>query len=139
MEVRNCKICNKLFQYIGGVPFCPVCREGIEKRFADVKEYIYSNPGVSISEVSEKLDVPVKQIRQWIKEERLMLTAPSPDGVLCEQCGVPICSGRYCASCKRRLLNSLDSVSNHPKKNYASHERKNRDGEKMRFLNEEEE
>lgn len=133
MEVRNCKGCNKLFQYLSGVPLCPVCKEELEKKFAEVKEYIYKNPGASIPEVSEANDVSVKQIKQWIREDRLVLSSPSPDGVLCEQCGKPICSGRFCESCKAKITNNLGSVLSKPKTNWEP-EKKDKDGNKMRFL-----
>ena len=133
MEVRNCKGCNRLFQYLSGAPLCPACKEELEKKFVEVKEYIYKNPGTSITQVSEDNDVSIKQIKQWIREDRLVLSTPSPDGVLCEQCGTPICSGRFCASCKAKITNTLGSVLNKPKTNWEP-EKKEKDGNKMRFL-----
>ena len=134
MEVRNCKGCNRLFQYIGGAVLCPSCKEELEKKFVEVKEYIYANPGASITEVSEANDVSAKQIKQWIREDRLVLSTPSPDGVLCEKCGVPICSGRYCDACKTRISNELGSVLSRPKAPIPTSDRKDKDGNKMRFL-----
>ena len=64
MEVRSCRGCNRLFQYIGGVPLCPSCRDELEKKFAEVKEYIYQNPGASMSQVAEANEVSIKQIKQ---------------------------------------------------------------------------
>ena len=133
MEVRNCKGCNRLFQYLSGAPLCPACKEELEKKFVEVKEYIYNNPGASITQVSEENDVSIKQIKQWIREDRLVLSTPSPDGVLCEQCGTPICSGRFCVSCKAKITNTLGSVLNKPKTNWEP-EKKEKDGNKMRFL-----
>lgn len=134
MEVRNCKGCNRLFQYIGGPTLCPTCREELEKKFVEVKEYIYANPGASITQVSEAQEVSVKQIKQWIREDRLVLSTASPDGVLCEQCGVPICSGRFCATCKSRIANELGSVVSKPRSPISSADKKDKDGNKMRFL-----
>lgn len=133
MEVKNCKGCNRLFQYIGGAPLCPECKDELEKKFVEVKEYIYANPGASITQVSEAMEVSVKQIKQWIREDRLVLSTPSPDGVLCEQCGTPICSGRYCATCKNKLMNTLGSVLDRPKNNWQP-DKRDKDGNKMRFL-----
>ena len=134
MEVKNCKGCNRLFQYIGGAPFCPTCRDELEKKFVEVKEYIYENPGASITEVSEANEVSVKQIKQWIREDRLVLSTPSPDGVLCEQCGIPICSGRFCTSCKAKIASNLGSVLARPKSPAQAPDKKDKDGNKMRFL-----
>ena len=40
MNVKNCRKCGKVFNYIGGMPICPQCREELEKKFDTVKEYI---------------------------------------------------------------------------------------------------
>ena len=135
MDVKNCKGCNRLFQYIGGPPLCPSCRDALENKFSEVKEYIYQNPGTSIAAVAEATEVSVKQIKQWIREDRLILSSPSPDGVLCEQCGTPICSGRYCESCKAHIANNLSSVLKKP--NASANwepDKQNKNGNKMRFL-----
>ena len=107
----------------------------MEKKFSEVKEYIYKNPGVSIKQVSEANDVSIKQIKQWIREDRLILSTPSPDGVLCEQCGTPICSGRFCVSCKAKIVDNLGSVLNKPKAATSwEPDKRDKDGNKMRFL-----
>lgn len=137
MEVKNCKGCNRLFQYIGGAPLCPACKEALEDKFAQVKEYIYQNPGTSIAQVAEANDVSVKQIKQWIREDRLVLSEPTEDGIVCEQCGVPICSGRYCEKCKTKIATELGSVLNRPSSpssTSGSNRRTEKTGNKMRFL-----
>lgn len=134
MEVRNCKGCSRLFQYLSGAVLCPACKEKMEEKFTEVKEYIYKNPGASITQVSEANDVSTKQIKQWVREDRLILSSPSPDGVLCEQCGTPICSGRYCASCKTKIAENLNSVLKKPKAATWEPEKRDKDGNKMRFL-----
>ena len=133
MEVRNCKGCGRLFNYLNGQPLCQACKEALEEKFAEVKEYIYQNPKASITMVAEATEVSGKQIKQWIREDRLVLSEPSPDGVLCENCGTPICSGRYCDACKNRMANNLNRVLSRP--TAPTRERKReRDGNKMRFL-----
>ncbi|MBQ8280018.1 MAG: flagellar protein [Roseburia sp.] len=133
MDVKNCKGCNRLFQYIGGVPLCPACREALEDKFAEVKEYIYQNPGTSINQVAEATDVSTKQIKQWIREDRLVLSEASPDGILCEHCGVPICSGRFCDKCKNQMASSFSAAISRP--STPTPERKiEKTGNKMRFL-----
>ena len=134
MDVRNCKGCNRLFQYLTGPMLCPVCKENLEKKFTEVKEYIYKNPGASIPQVSEATEVSVKQLKQWVREERLILSAPSPDGVTCEQCGAPICSGRFCNSCKMKITENLNSVIKKPKTMDWEADKRDKDGNKMRFL-----
>lgn len=110
MEVRNCKNCNRLFQYIGGSPLCPACREALENKFGEVKEYIYNNPGQTMAQVAEAMDVSIKQIKQWVREERLVLSEATADGIVCEHCGVPICSGRFCEKCKNHMADGFNAT-----------------------------
>lgn len=114
MEVKNCKGCKKLFNYIGGVQLCPVCREALEDKFQAVKKYIYENPKASLVEISEDNDVSNTQLRQWIREERLMFTEDSVIGIECENCGTRINTGRFCRRCKETLANTLNSAYQQP-------------------------
>lgn len=110
MNVRNCRKCGRLFNYISGPAWCPGCREQMEVKFQEVKEYIRENPGVGIKQVSEACDVETAQINQWLREERLELTEGSPLMLSCESCGTLIRCGKYCDKCKANLANSLQSV-----------------------------
>lgn len=103
MEVRNCRKCGRIFNYVAGPIYCQSCREELEKKFQSVKTYIRENPGVSIQEVSETCDVPTSQIHQWLREERLQLADGSAITLECEGCGGAIQSGRYCDRCKKEL------------------------------------
>lgn len=103
MDVRNCRKCGKVFNYIAGAPICPACREAAEKVFDAVKTFIKENPEANIEEISEKCDVTTHQIVQWIREERLSFTKESVIGINCEGCGVSIKTGRYCDKCKYEI------------------------------------
>ena len=50
-------MCGHIFNYVAGPFLCPHCREKMEAKFQEVKEYIRNNPGVSIQDVSENCDV----------------------------------------------------------------------------------
>lgn len=95
MDVRNCRQCGRLFNYLGGPPICQACREAVEEKFQQVKEYVRNNPGSNIQMVAEDNDVTVQQIRQWIREERLEFSADSQVGIECEGCGASIRTGRF--------------------------------------------
>lgn len=110
MEVRNCKGCGKIFNYIGGTPLCEACKRAMEDKFQEVKTYIYDNPDADINQVAEDNDVSVQQIRQWVREERLEFSENSRVGLACEKCGKMIRSGRFCASCKNKLTNDLNGM-----------------------------
>lgn len=135
MDIKNCKGCSRLFQYIGGPVLCPICRELLEDKFTEVKAYIYEHRGASVAEVSEATDVTVKQIKQWIREERLVLSDATEVGITCEKCGKPIRSGRFCEKCKNKMTNEFEGAIDHPAASHTD-EGKKRDktGNKMRFL-----
>lgn len=134
MEVRNCRSCGNLFNYVTGAIMCPACRDKMEIKFQEVKEYIRANPGVVMRQVSEDCDVEQSQIQQWLREERLEVTEASAIYLSCESCGANIRSGRYCDKCKSGLVNGFRSAirSNQP----ATEPRRERksDSAKMRYL-----
>ena len=132
MDVRNCRKCRKIFNYVMGPILCPGCREDEEEKFQEVKKYVQDKPGSGIQEVSEACDVSVSLIRQWLREERLMLTDESPMGINCEHCGRMIKSGRFCVECRTSMRNVLQSAMG--KATYVQPKKDNRDGARMRFL-----
>ena len=108
MEVRNCRGCGKLYNYIGG-PYrnlCPNCIEKIEEKYLEVKEYIQDHHNATMTEVAEECDVSTRQIEQWIRDERLVIADDSPIGITCERCGASIKSGRFCERCKNKMANN---------------------------------
>lgn len=133
MEVRNCRKCGRMFNYMEGVPLCPNCIKEAEEKFVQVKGYIYENPGANINVVAEENDVSVKQIKQWVREERLSFSDDSPVGIECESCGASIKTGRYCANCKRTLEKSLSNAIKKPEMKVVA-KRKADANSKMRFL-----
>lgn len=135
MNVRNCRICGRIFNYVAGPFTCQVCREKMEEKFQEVKEYIRANPGVGIPEVSEACDVDPGQIRQWLREDRLELTEDSPIRLACEACGEQIRSGKYCEKCKYQMTMGFKDVleSNKPKDREVR-KKNDKENPKMRFL-----
>lgn len=131
MEVRNCKGCGKLFNYMGGAPLCPACVKLLDEKFQNTKTYIRENPRASIQEVSEECEVSVAQIKRWVREERLAFTEDSQIGIECESCGAMIRTGRFCESCKTRMANQFGGLYEKPK---VEPKKKEREKEKMRFL-----
>lgn len=132
MEVKNCRSCGRLFNYIGGAPLCEQCRKALEEKFQEVKAYLEENPHATVQQVSEDMEVSTKQIRQWIREERLSLSVAGADGIVCEQCGAPICTGRFCEKCRAEMVNTFNGVINKPKQ--PEIKKREHDGNRMRFL-----
>ncbi|MBR1567686.1 MAG: flagellar protein [Lachnospiraceae bacterium] len=131
MEVRNCKNCGKMFNYIGK-PICPGCEKALEEKFQVVKQFIKDNPNASINEVAEENEVSVNQIKRWVREERLTFSESSMVGLECESCGTMIRTGRFCEACKQKLGNSLNSLIEKPKP--TEPERKKKEAARMWFL-----
>lgn len=133
MDVRNCKMCGSLFNYVDG-PICPNCNKKLEAKFQDVKTYIRENPKAPLGKIAEENDVPVQQLKKWVRQERLSFSEDSGIMIDCEKCGKPIRMGRYCKACKEVMSNSFkglyDSASprGEKKKTQSS-------AGKMRFLN----
>lgn len=112
MEVRNCKQCGRLYNFIGGSykNLCPDCIRALEDKFVEVKEYIEDHKTATMSDVSEVCEVSVRQIEQWVREERLCFADDSPIGIACECCGKMIKSGRFCESCKMTMVNQFSNM-----------------------------
>lgn len=134
MDVRNCRKCGKIFNYIGGQPICPSCKEALEGKFNEVKEYIRDNPKAGISKICEDCEVETGQLQQWIREERLVLSDDSPAGIPCEKCGTIIHSGKYCEKCKAELANGLSASISKPDANKPEPKKDTKSNPAMRFL-----
>lgn len=132
MEVRNCRSCTRLFNYIGGPNICPQCRDELEKKYMVVKDFIRENPGASIQTVADENDVSTQQIKQWIREERLEFAKDSTVTIECEKCGASIRTGRYCKACKDKMADSLSQLIAKPHEQTVKRERDGRN--MMRFL-----
>lgn len=132
MEVRNCKGCGKLYNYYSGPPLCPVCIQALDLKFEVVKEYVYDHPRVGIQEVSEELDVPISQIKQWIRDERLAFAEDSMIGLECEGCGITIKTGRFCKNCKDKMAKGFSDLYHAERP--VQKQKDPRENPRMRFL-----
>lgn len=131
MEVRTCRQCKRIFNYLSGPSICPGCKAKLEEKFQQVKEYVRDNPTEGITEVAAANDVSANQIRRWIREERLSFSADSGVGIDCESCGAMILSGRLCQKCKDKLLGKVDDMYRTDESVVA---KKHREAARMRFL-----
>jgi len=93
---------------LGGAPICPECKRADEEDFKRVKEYLYENPGASLSQVSTALDVSVEKIKRFLREGRLEIVNQEGNFFLeCERCGKAITTGRFCDECEKQISHSL--------------------------------
>ncbi|MBR3306947.1 MAG: flagellar protein [Lachnospiraceae bacterium] len=114
MNVKNCKKCGKMFNYIAGPPICPACREAIEAKFQGVKEYVREHRAATMQQIVRDCDVEQRQVEQWVREERLVFSDESPIKLFCETCGAPIITGRYCDKCKKGQADTFSAAGQRP-------------------------
>lgn len=134
IDIVNCKKCGRLFQRTSSKRICPNCEKALEDKFVEVREYIRDNPGASMMEVSRELEVAVEQIKQWVREERLLFTNAEGSGIECMSCGIPITTGKYCAKCKEQMAHKLENAYDKPKPVLAPQASQTSTKGKMRFL-----
>ncbi|MDD3173853.1 MAG: flagellar protein [Herbinix sp.] len=124
MDVRVCKNCRRLFNYIYGPEICPECARSLlenkeepknilkagllkpldideEKTFEQIKDYIMANPKASVAQIAEDNEITPSKLFEWIREDRLEFSDDSASAwFACEKCGAKIRSGRRCNRCK---------------------------------------
>ena len=132
MNVATCKGCGRLFNVISNRKICPNCVAALEDKFQLVKKYLEENPSATMEILSNECDVSVKQIKEWIRDERLAFREGSGCGITCEQCGTMILTGRYCEQCRTKIHNNLSSAID--RKPLDAPKKKDRDRDRMRFL-----
>lgn len=133
-DVRNCKRCNKIFNYLGGPQICPVCKEADEADFRKVKEYLYDHPGATMSQISMELGISVDKITRFLKEGRLEIVENSGNLVLeCERCGKAIRTGRYCEECSKEVSRNFSSMAKEMRDRISSEKPKS-EKSAMRYL-----
>ena len=133
MNVSNCRSCGRLFNALADERICPLCRRALDDKFQEVKAYLEAHVNASVEEVSRENDVSVKQIRQWVREERLTFAEGSLDGIECERCGKLIRTGRFCEACKNQVANNLMSAYDKPSPALKKQDKRD-SRNRMRFL-----
>ena len=107
MDVRVCRGCKKMFQYIAGPTLCPNCKQKEEEMFQAVKDYLMDNPGANMYQVSQATKVSAQLIEKFLREGRLQVSPDSPIALSCEKCGRKISTGRLCSECKKQINDTL--------------------------------
>ncbi|HAN09301.1 MAG TPA: MerR family transcriptional regulator [Clostridiales bacterium] len=136
MDIKNCKRCGKVFGYTGNL-LCPECVQKEEEEFILVKDYIYDHPKCSAYEVSEVTGVSVRSIISFLKQDRLESVEGLSGLLICEKCGVPVKSGRYCPKCIAELKKETKRLLNTSGENVARAEEMGNAGKNARiYVNE---
>ena len=109
MDLRNCPKCNRVFAYTGR-ELCSRCAKRDESDFERVKNYLYDNPGATMTEVSEETKVDEKQILRYLREGRIEIREDDNLLLDCERCGTSIRAGRFCESCVIEMKKEFTAV-----------------------------
>jgi Zn finger protein HypA/HybF involved in hydrogenase expression len=99
MATIECARCHRYFEKVAFEAVCPRCFPIEEQEFARIKEYLSLHPGASTNEVMRDLNVDLKSIKRYLKEERLEIVGDNKGFIKCELCGKAINSGRFCDGC----------------------------------------
>ncbi|MDI9513634.1 MAG: MerR family transcriptional regulator [Clostridiaceae bacterium] len=99
MANYECQRCYRMFQRVGIENVCPVCAPLDEVDFRKIKEFLTEHPGASSNEVMRHTGVSLRQIKRYLKEERLEIVGDNKGFLRCEICGKPLNSGRFCDFC----------------------------------------
>lgn len=133
-EFKNCRLCGKLFTSMAYENICYNCRVMEEKEFDSVKEYLYENPGATITEIVNELNISVTKIKRYLKEGRLEILGDEGNFILeCERCGKSIKTGRFCNECQREINMDLQDTAE-KLKSTINIQTDNRDSIKYRYM-----
>ncbi len=113
MDMQNCPKCGRLFAKMAS-KICPICEKEEEAIFEKVKAYLDENPGCTMSELLEATGVSAKRVLRYLREGRLVVSKGMENVLVCESCGAPIITGRFCDKCIVKLNN--DALELLPKK-----------------------
>ncbi|NLI58431.1 MAG: flagellar protein [Clostridium sp.] len=99
LELKNCEMCGKTYTSNGFHKVCPSCFQHDESDFNKIKMYLEENPCAKIFEVVSALNISLKKIKRYLRENRLEIIEPDNHFLFCEACKKSIRSGRYCSLC----------------------------------------
>ena len=102
-EVKYCKMCRKALPPLSDWEYCYACEELL--LFDKVREFVRNND-VNEYQVAEYFDIPVRMVKQWIKEGRIEYKEKDKAGIMsnyCSRCGQPVSFGTLCPQCLRLL------------------------------------
>ncbi|WP_017810946.1 MULTISPECIES: TIGR03826 family flagellar region protein [Paenibacillus] len=106
MNLANCPQCGKL--YVANLRgMCGNCIKDIDQQYERCNQYLRENRGTTITELSEAVDVSIKQISTFIREGRISIANAPNMGYACEVCGTPIRENNMCEPCRTRLTKDI--------------------------------
>ena len=106
IRVAHCPSCGKVFQK-NLRNMCMDCASVLDKQYDDVDRYLVRNRQSTTDEVSQATGVPVKQIHEWIRQNRISLYGFPNLTDSCDMCSGPTRQGHLCSSCSTKLKSDI--------------------------------
>ena len=104
MRVYTCRKCGKQYESAGLTDgLCEECLMDQLDKYHQVREYLWEHPGSTASDIAAACNCSVRQVMQWVKEDRFMLSDGSKVLLYCANCGRKILSGIYCPACQEAM------------------------------------
>ncbi|MBQ9480238.1 MAG: hypothetical protein IJU71_11890 [Selenomonadaceae bacterium] len=106
-NLKNCKVCGKVFIVRGDESLCRECLKKEEAERNRVMDYVRDNPGVTIEQALAATGVPDRMLKRMVLEgmfsndkDRVVTQA----GRVCAICGAPVGgTGIYCRTCALKM------------------------------------
>lgn len=112
LEIRNCSRCGKIYNTTKNEKICKECEAKDEEDFRNVKQFLYENPGATISEIVGETGSSVGKIKKYLREERIEIINREGNLFLgCERCGIAINTGRFCKACSLDMSSELKGTA----------------------------
>jgi len=108
-RVEHCAMCGKVFQ-VKTRNLCPECAEIHDRQYDAVDRYLFKNRHATVKETAEATGVPIKQIREWIRNKKISLAAYPNLTDVCDLCGSPTRKGHLCENCSDRLRYDINKM-----------------------------
>lgn len=101
-ELLNCAECGTLF-LSNGSTVCQACSIKIKGYIKKVDNFLRSNPGANISEISAGTDISEKTLRHFVNEGVLVMNNNAIKYSRCILCGAKILEGKICSACRKKM------------------------------------
>jgi len=109
LKVAHCRMCGKVFQ-VTLRNLCPECAEIHDRQFEALDRYLFRNRHATVEQAAEATGVPIRQIREWIRNKKISLSAYPNLTDICDLCGSPTRNGHLCARCSDRLKHDIEKM-----------------------------
>jgi uncharacterized protein len=111
-EVKNCKMCGKIFQGNEITEVCKDCITNEDSDFSRIRDFLYEHPHSSIYDVATSLNITINIIKHYLRDGRIEIVEKDNQFLTCTTCGKPIHSGWYCDDCLKRPSNDPKPLRN---------------------------